>query len=252
MIDSSLARHWFMHTPHTVIGMGGNTKLRAAPPPETAFPPREPRTLCVGLLAGTESAWEMAAEFVAAHLSNDDGLTVEHAWESSVAGDAAAVDYECLVLLGWPSLSDRQRLKQIELYCRGGGPLVALRTLDAEMPGWPDFAEEVFGGRQPAARRGRLFEVQRSDVAWHHPVLEGVENLIAEGEVYRGPRHSPLTTVLLTADDGRGQAPVAWATRHLGGRVFCSTLGHDDDFREPAFLRLIANAVHWVTQVPRP
>ena len=90
----------------------------------------------------------MAAEFVAAHLSNDDGLTVEHAWESSAAGDAAAVDYECLVLLGWPSPSNRQRLKRIELYCRGGGPLVALRTLDAEMPGWPDFAEEVFGGRQ--------------------------------------------------------------------------------------------------------
>ena len=42
-----------------------------------------------------------------------------------------------------------------------------------------------------------------------------------------------------------GTRPVAWATRHAGGRVFCTTLGLDDDFREPSFLRLISNAVHW-------
>ena len=111
------------------------------------------------------------------------------------------------------------------------------------MPGWPDFAEEVFGGRQPESGQNRLLETRRSDVAWHHPALDGLESLIAEGEVYRGPRLSAAATVLLTADDGRGTAPVAWTTRHAGGRVFCTTLGHEDDFREPAFLRLIAQGL---------
>jgi hypothetical protein len=244
MIDTSISRHWFMHTPHAVIGMGGNVQIRPAAPirqPEPAhvFP------LHVGILAGGDATWDTAAENLAAGLDSDLTLKSDRAWETVAADDDVVDDYDCLVLLGWPDALDRRRLKQIELYCRCGGPLVALRTLHAEMPDWPDFAEDVFGARQPAAPRPRLMEVQRSDVAWHHPVLEGVENLIAEGEVYRGPRLAPATTVLLTANDGRGSAPVAWVTRHAGGRVFCSTLGHDDDFRQPAFLRLIANALHW-------
>jgi hypothetical protein len=176
-----------------------------------------------------------------------------HAWGNQAPADACD-DYDCLVLLGWPAADDRRRLKQIELYCRGPGPLVALRTLDAEMPGWPDFNEEVFGGRleprgRAARRPSRLLEVLRSDVAWHHPVVDGVEILIAEGEVYRGPHLSPRATVLLTADDGRGPAPVAWAMRRGGGRTVCSTLGQEDDFREPAFLRLLSNAVRWAAMV---
>ena len=204
------------------------------------------------------------------HLNADPRLIAERAWEESngqalpshPAGPSEAdgtaeracyfaEDCDCLVLLGWPAAEDRRRLKQIELYCRGGGPLVAVRTVDAVMPGWPNFAEEVFGGRQPSSRRSRLLEVLRSDVAWHHPAVDGVEILLAEGEVYRGPRLSPRATVVLTADDGRGPGPVAWAFRRPGGRVLCTTLGHEDDFREPAFLRLISNAVRWAAMVPQ-
>jgi type 1 glutamine amidotransferase len=82
-------------------------------------------------------------------------------------------------------------------------------------------------------------------------VLDGIEGQIAEGEVYRGSRLSPAAMVLLTADDGCGPAPVAWTARHAGGRVFCTTLGHEDDFREPAFLRLLARAVRWTAMVRR-
>jgi type 1 glutamine amidotransferase len=117
--------------------------------------------------------------------------------------------------------------------------------MHAEIPGWSNFSEDVLGGRQPAGRRCRLLEVQRSDTAWHHPVVQGVETMIAEGEVYSGPRFSPQATVLLTAHGGQRAQPVAWTTRYEGGRVFCTTLGLDDDFREPSFLRLISNAVQW-------
>jgi hypothetical protein len=242
MIDTSPARHWFMHTPHAAIGMGSAIKV-LPPPSQTPLP--ETRTLRVGMVIGRDATWDVAAAHLAEHFDETPGLIVEHAWESAAAGDDVADAYDCLLLLGWPAATDRPRLKQIEWHCRGGGPLVALRTLNAEVPGWPDFAEEVFGGRQPAARWSRLLEVERSDVAWYHPVVDGVEAMLAEGEVYHGPRLSPLATVLLTADDGRGPAPVAWTTRHAGGRIFCSTLGHDDDFRERAFLRLISNAIRW-------
>ena len=172
-------------------------------------------------------------------------LDVYHAWDFVELGIDDPTDYDCIVLLGWPAASSRERVKRIELHCRGGGSLVALRAMHAEIPGWSNFTEEVLGGRQPPGRRCRLLEVERSETAWHHPVVQGVETMIAEGDVYSGPRFSPDTTVLLTAQSGQRVQPVAWTTRHEGGRVFCTTLGLDDDFREPSFLRLISNAVHW-------
>ena len=249
MLDTSPARHWFMHTPHAAVGLAAPANLRGSQAQRPSAPqpasPTESRTLRVGLIAGPEATWDLAAARVAEYLRQDQTLEVYHAWDCVDLGLEDPADYDCLVLLGWPAATNRQRVKRIELFCRGGGSLVALRAIHAEIPGWSNFAEEVLGGRQPAGQRCRLLEVERSDSAWHHPVVEGVETMIAEGEVYSGPRFSPDTSVLLTVRDGRRAQPVAWTRRHAGGRVFCTTLGLDDDFREPSFLRLISNAVHW-------
>jgi hypothetical protein len=251
MIDTFLARHWFMHTPHAVVGLAATARLRSSlsPRPVSTLlqpgPAEETRTLRVGLIAGPEAMWDLAAARLAEHLRSDQSLEVYHAWDCVEFGMDDPTGYDCIVLLGWPAASNSQQVRRIELHCRGGGSLVALRAMHAEVPGWSSFAEEVLGGRQPAARRCRLLEVQRSQSAWYHPVVEGVEAMIAEGEVYSGPRFSPDTTVLLTAHNGQRVKPVAWTRRHEGSRVFCTTLGLDDDFREPSFLRLLCNAVHW-------
>ena len=108
------------------------------------------RTLRVGLIAGPEATWDLAAARVAEHLRKDQDLDVYHAWDCVELGIDDPADYDCLVLLGWPAASSREQVKRIELYCRGGGSLVALRAMHAEIPGWSNFAEEVLGGRQPA------------------------------------------------------------------------------------------------------
>ena len=166
----------------------------------------ETRTLRVGLIAGPEATWDLAAARLAEHLRRDQDLEVYHAWDCVELGIDDPTDYDCLVLLGWPAASSRERIKRIELYCRGGGSLVALRAMHAEIPGWSNFTEEVLGGRQPLGRKCRLLEVERSQSAWHHPVVRGVETMIAEGDVYSGPRFSPDATVLLTAQSGQRRA----------------------------------------------
>jgi hypothetical protein len=213
------------------------------------------RTLRVGLVTGAEEMWEPAADLLAEHLLRDPGLEIDRAWDCIDLGIDITADYDCLVLLGWPTASRRKLLKRIELHCRGGGSLVALRAIHAELPGWTNFAEEVLGGRQLPGTKCRLLEVERSDSAWHHPIVAGLETMIAEGEVYCGPRFSPDTSVLLKTHsampNGQRGLPVAWAKRQEGGRVFCTTLGLLDDFRIPGFVRLISNAVHWVGLVQK-
>ena len=40
--------------------------------------------------------------------------------------------------------------------------------------------------------------------------------------------------------------PIAWTNlTDAGGRVFYTSLGHADDFAEPAFQRLLRNAIDW-------
>ena len=48
--------------------------------------------------------------------------------------------------------------------------------------------------------------------------------------------------------------PVAWTHTYKGGRVFYTSLGHPDDFKQPQFRRLLLNAVLWASDraVPKP
>ena len=213
-------------------------------------PRQEAQTLSVGILAGLGSSWRIALERLTGHLNSDKSLAAEPACGNDTrrSGDDAVEDYDCLVLLGWPATNDRRRLKQIELYCRGGGSIVAVRTLGASVPGWPDFAEEVFGGRQIESGQSRILEVRRSDIAWHHPALDGLDGPDCRG---RGLSR-PAAFIFDNHRAYRRRRP-----RHRAGGMDHATrrqpspsapaLGHEDDSREPAFLRLISQAVRWTS-----
>ena len=217
------------------------------PLPPQAELTEETRTLRVGLIAGPEATWDLAAARVAEHLRRDHSLEVYHAWDCLELGLDDPTDYDCLVLLGWPAASVANRSSGSNFTAAAADRWSRCGRCTRKSPAGRTSPKKCSAGGNRPSRRCRLLEVQRSESAWHHPVVEGVETMIAEGEVYSGPRFSPDTTVLLTAADSAVIACSRWPgrKRHEGGRVFCTTLGVDDDFREPSFLRLISNAVHW-------
>ncbi|NJM56116.1 MAG: hypothetical protein HC841_09710 [Verrucomicrobiae bacterium] len=45
---------------------------------------------------------------------------------------------------------------------------------------------------------------------------------------------------------------MAWTHRYGSSRIFYSSLGDPADFRNPAFLRLLVNAIHWSLDRPLP
>jgi type 1 glutamine amidotransferase len=62
------------------------------------------------------------------------------------------------------------------------------------------------------------------------------------------------TTVLLTGTAGDHPAePVAWTYQPPGrGRVFYTSLGHADDFKQEQFVRLLRNGVFWAAGLDVP
>ncbi len=82
-----------------------------------------------------------------------------------------------------------------------------------------------------------------------HPILEGVEpsTLIGHGSLYKvSPLAKTATPLLMGTIPGQAPEPVAWVNAPAtGNRVFYTSLGQMDDFQEPAFNRLLKNAIDW-------
>lgn len=157
---------------------------------------------------------------------------------------------------------ESEQLDQVRRYIARGKPLIALRTTshafclrDAEpaegREAWPEFDREVLGGfYQNHHGNERKTFVRIVAAARQHPVLRGLpaEEFRVFGSLYRS---SPLTasaTPLMTgrADELTPHEPVTWVNQGPGGsRVFYTSLGHPDDFKIPAFVRMLKNAAAW-------
>jgi type 1 glutamine amidotransferase len=73
------------------------------------------------------------------------------------------------------------------------------------------------------------------------------------GSLYKvRPLAKTTTALLIGTIPGKPSEPVAWVnTPKEGGRVFYTSLGHEEDFQQPAFNRLLANAVRWAARLER-
>jgi hypothetical protein len=88
-------------------------------------------------------------------------------------------------------------------------------------------------------------KIEAADAARWHPVLDGVGPFVSHRHVpaeLRPPRNSTCLLVRRMTDR---VVPVAWA-QHGENRSVFTVLGHAEDFRQPAFARLLLNALEWV------
>jgi type 1 glutamine amidotransferase len=161
----------------------------------------------------------------------------------------------------------KAQLEAIRAHLEAGKPLIGIRTAshafaprDADRERlvvksgrgeWPQFDPEVFGGNYHGHHGvGPPVTFKTAAGSQFHPILDGVAlaGYSSAGSLYRV---SPLTPaavpLLLGAIPGKPEEPVAWT--HTYGpkqaRVFYTSLGHPDDFAQPAFRRLLLNATAW-------
>jgi type 1 glutamine amidotransferase len=51
--------------------------------------------------------------------------------------------------------------------------------------------------------------------------------------------------VLLNGSIPEHAEPIAWTRKYKGARIFYTSLGHPQDFTEPSFQTMLANALFW-------
>lgn len=155
----------------------------------------------------------------------------------------------------------KAQLDAIRHHLDAGKPLIGIRTTSHafSLRGkptpegcavWENFDPEVLGGNYNGHFNDDPFEVVTAEEK-NHPILNGV-NLTKSDRLYRSAPLKKGTTALLmsVAKKDQPSEPLAW-THHYGKNkapVFYTSLGIDEDFQNPAFRKLLSNAIAWITQ----
>jgi type 1 glutamine amidotransferase len=172
----------------------------------------------------------------------------------------------------------QEQLEAIRTHLNTGKPLIGLRTAShafavrgadrqvlidhPERAEWASFDAEVLGGNYTGHHgAGPITVLRPVPAAARHPVLAGFPvTAVSDDGLFESVaslyRTSPLATgatPLLTGKiPGQPPEPVAW-THSYGpqkARVFYTSLGHPQDFKNPVFRRLLLNAIGWALDRP--
>jgi hypothetical protein len=210
--------------------------------------------------------------FAEAHLAErfviDSVTAPDEDGRDNLAGLEDAEDYDLILLSVRRRAPKVEQLAAFRRYVAAGKPLVVIRTschafsLRGEPPPeghavWEHFDTEVLGCHYANHHKnGIVTTVQRDpNAAAAVPLLQGVTLPFASGgSLYLVNPLTDATTPLLTgAIDGKPAEPVAWtATSPGGGRVFATTLGHESDFANESFCRLLVNGIAWAAVADPP
>jgi type 1 glutamine amidotransferase len=146
------------------------------------------------------------------------------------------------------NLSDDQ-LAKVKAYVAAGKGVVGVRTASHGFQTWLEFDPQVLGGSyNNHYGKDAKAEVSINEKAKDHPILAGVKPFSITDKLYKNPKLADDATLLLRAKTESYSEPVAWARDAKAGergRVFYTSLGTPEDFKNEQFRQMLANAVVW-------
>ncbi len=175
----------------------------------------------------------------------------------------ALKDADVLVLSVRRQALPADQLQAVRHHLATGKPLLAIRTSShafyargkgpAGHAEWLEFDAQVLGGNyQGHFGNHDPAQVTAISQAAEHPILAGVTlPFSTQGSLYKNNPLAQTSTPLLmgTLDNGHAH-PVAWTHAFGTSKVFYTSLGHVSDFQQPAFEKLLWNAMEWMRVLP--
>lgn len=241
------------------------------------------KPLIVFVTGDHEYSGEETLPLIAAELEKNYGMRTlvlkaspDHNAEENIPGLEALKDADLAVFyLRWRRLPADQ-VKFIDDYLKSGKPVIGFRTSTHAfnypkghpLEKWNTFGEFALGAPGGWGKGGHTHYGHESstDVAIipaerNNPILTGVKPAFhVRSWLYHivpdYPSKGATWLLMGTAVDPDKKAvenPVAWTWKTAaGGKVFTTTLGHPDDFKDESFQRLLINAMHWAVGKPIP
>jgi len=158
-------------------------------------------------------------------------------------------DAKLLVLYARRFRISGKQLKMVKDYIASGRPIIAIRTASHAFQNYLEFDREVLGGSYGGHLGDeKLIRVTPAANAAGHPIMRHIKPWARKGRLYRNPKLGDGVTLLLTGKGARETHPLAW-TRTMGKqRIFYTSMGIPEDFKDKNFKRLLRNAVQWATE----
>ena len=187
-------------------------------------------------------------------------------------GDNLFVNYEVIKDADLLFISARRRtppkqmMALIHHHLNAGKPLAGIRTashafgaepVDDRHEGWPEFDVDVLGcSYQGHYNNSATAQVEIALPAGPHPVLTGVptDKFRVTSSLYKSRSLVKTVTPLMIGRlEGQTESePVAWVNTARNRRVFYTSLGSPDDFKQVFFRRLLLNGILWTLNQPNP
>jgi len=194
----------------------------------------------------SEASLTIFKTFVEKHYPIHANLVVYNSEDHDPSLGALA-DADALLVFTRRLNTEGVSLKQFQAYCEQGRPLVGVRTASHAYQNWLEFDKTVLGGDYQG-HYGHGPTVRLEDVSQSHSILRDIPEFVSYGSLYKNPSLGNDTSVLLMGHTDVNTEPVAWTRLHNGGRIFYTSLGHQQDFELEPFLRFLAQAILWVSE----
>jgi type 1 glutamine amidotransferase len=262
LVVEHIERHW-CPTITSVDFLGGH-EFRFA---------EDHRPRAVIVMAEPEYATDRTLpKFAADELGKDFRVSLVFGSQTDPAelpGLEALADADVLVVSVRRRALKSAQMKLLRDYVARGKPVLGIRTAchafslhgakpPAGLETWESWDADVFGGHY-VGHHGKSDGVTVRPVGETHddPIFKAFaaktsasgEPLVGNGSLYRvRPLASSATPLLIGSIPGKTDEPVAWINHRAdGGKSFYTSLGHPDDFSEPAFRTLLVAALRWLT-----
>ncbi len=160
-----------------------------------------------------------------------------------------------------------EQIKALQDYVASGGAILGLRTASHafkikfapdgsyELPEgqaeWTTFDHDILGGNYNNHQANDL-KLDIKNVNSIHPVMEGVTpaEWRSKGSLYNTAPIADDATLLQEGTVPGVTEPVTWIREAVPGRgkVFYSSLGYPEDFKEQQFRQMLVNAIKWAVK----
>ncbi|MBN2138852.1 MAG: ThuA domain-containing protein [Sedimentisphaerales bacterium] len=182
-----------------------------------------------------------------------------------ISGMEALADADLAVIFVRRRVFPAEQMKYLKDYLARGKGLIGLRTashaFDARGEGpkghieWPKFDSEVLGGNYHGHYgSGPIATVTAASGVSGHAILTGVQTpFTSTASLYEVRPLAKSTEVLLVGSiSDKTPEPIAWTNKYGKSRVFYSSLGSAEDFKNQQFRKMLVNAVFWAMDKPLP